>query len=545
MKKPVKIALWVVGGLVLLIIVALVSTDVWVSSLVQKEVHKSLEKLPGADASVGGVYINFVSGSAIVKDITFATNSLALEDTVSGKREPGLAMHIPTLSVWNINYWELIKKRHLAIYKITIDDPKLIVYMDEEHPETILPAFPEDTTLEKAKIWLKNVDLWHMELNNLSARYHSTRSIVAFSVDSLSVECRDLSYDFVDSVFAYNDSVYELNIRAFKAKLPDGISEVEVHQLKTSDQGPLCLGYTRFRNTITPKKMADIFREPTSWIDIELNSLSTSPINPIRKILAKETSLDALQVDVRRMHVCRDERYEPKKPFQMPQEVLLKIPVTFLLKKVDATVHKIDIEFSSTNVNCGEMHLKKLKAQMSNVTNRRGAVWRSHAHAPFGEKGIMDLQFDMTMNKAGSFEAKLNGHDIETHDVNSFLRPLIGMTCDCHVNQLDAAYKGDRTEAKGEFCMQYHGLNVKVYKEDDIPYKVITKNAGAISNFANTLIPKSNPTAVDPAPRRYEVAWKRDEWKPTPLYYFGPCIDGVVKTMLPGLFVHKQAKSKR
>ena len=76
MKKPVKIALWVVGGLVLLIIVALVSTDVWVSSLVQKEVHKSLEKLPGADASVGGVYINFVSGSAIVKDITFATNSL-------------------------------------------------------------------------------------------------------------------------------------------------------------------------------------------------------------------------------------------------------------------------------------------------------------------------------------------------------------------------------------------------------------------------------------------------------------------------------------
>ena len=111
----------------------------------------------------------------------------------------------------------------------------------------------------------------------------------------------------------------------------------------------------------------------------------------------------------------------------MPQEVLLKIPVTFLLKKVDATVHKIDIEFSSTNVNCGEMHLKKLKAQMSNVTNRRGAVWRSHAHAPFGEKGVMDLQFDMTMNKAGSFEANMLPVTMASRNVNMQNRFIIAV----------------------------------------------------------------------------------------------------------------------
>jgi len=68
------------------------------------------------------------------------------------------------------------------------------------------------------------------------------------------------------------------------------------------------------------------------------------------------------------------------------------------------------------------------------------------------------------------------------------------------------------------------------------------KNADFFTSAANSLIPKSNPTAVDIHPRKYEVEWKRDVWSPYPLYLFGPCIDGIKKTMLPGLYVHKQIK---
>ena len=91
--------------------------------------------------------------------------------------------------------------------------------------------------------------------------------------------------------------------------------------------------------------------------------------------------------------------------------------------------------------------------------------------------------------------------------------------------------------------MQYHGLNVQVHKEDNIPYKIVKNNAKTFTTLANTLIPQSNPTSVDIGPRKYYVAWVRDIWSPVPLYYFGPCINGVVETMLPGLYVHKQVKS--
>lgn len=121
------------------------------------------------------------------------------------------------------------------------------------------------------------------------------------------------------------------------------------------------------------------------------------------------------------------------------------------------------------------------------------------------QNGHINASYKMHLNKAANFDLKLNTKDVDIQDLNSFLRPLVGLTCECHVDQLDAAYSGNRTSANGKFCMQYHSLKVQVHKEDDIPYKIVTKNADSFTQLANTLIPKSNPTAVDPAPRRYMV----------------------------------------
>ena len=93
--------------------------------------------------------------------------------------------------------------------------------------------------------------------------------------------------------------------------------------------------------------------------------------------------------------------------------------------------------------------------------------------------------------------------------------------------------------------MLYHGFEAKVHKDDDVPYKIIRKNADFFTSAAKNLLPKSNPTSVDIAPRAYKVEWKYDPWQPFPLYMFGPCIDGIKKTMLPGLNVHMQTNNKK
>ena len=81
-----------------------------------------------------------------------------------------------------------------------------------------------------------------------------------------------------------------------------------------------------------------------------------------------------------------------------------------------------------------------------------------------------------------------------------------------------------------------------MHKEDTIPFEIITKNAGTINNLGNTLIPHSNPMNKHSQPMAYQVTWKRDEHKPVELYLFGPIIDGIKKTFLPGLYVHLRTK---
>ena len=241
------------------------------------------------------------------------------------------------------------------------------------------------------------------------------------------------------------------------------------------------------------------------------------------------------------MDIYRDERYAPKEPFDMPQDILMSLPMTFCLGHADARINLIDIEFASTDKNVGRLKLKGIQTRVDNITNKKGAIMMVKGSAPV-DKGKADAEMTMTMNKAGDFFLKLHAENINTSFLNSFIRPLVGVTSNIELDTLDTQYKGNATIAKGTYRMLYHGLNVQVHQEDDIPYKIVTKNAKTFTQLANTLLPKSNPTAVDVRPRAYNVEWKRDEWKPFPLYLFGPCIDGVKMTFLPGLYVHKQVQ---
>ena len=150
MKKPVKILLWVIGSVVVLVIALFMSADIIASRLVQKEVSKAFDKIPNADASIGKVYLNLISGSAIVSDILFTTNSLQLKDSVSGERAPGMAVSIPSVAIWNIRYLELLREHRVNVLKISVNEPKILVYLDEKNPESIVPFFPKDTMLDKA-----------------------------------------------------------------------------------------------------------------------------------------------------------------------------------------------------------------------------------------------------------------------------------------------------------------------------------------------------------------------------------------------------------
>lgn len=545
MKNSVRITLWVTGIIVALFVAVWLGVDIVVSRMVKKEVQKNMVLIPDMDASVGGIYLDLLSGTAVITDIRFSTFGLAVGDSVPDRTTSGMAVHVPALTVRNLHYWDLIHNRNLVIGKIRLDNPQLLLYIDERHPEAIFPAFPEDTTHKQQEIWLKKIALEQFELEDFKGSVLSTATPMRLSVENLSAGCQDLAYSFTDSQFTYNDSVYSLSFGCVKAQLPDGLFAMEVHDLEHSDQGALSIGYTHLVNTIGPRELADLMKEQTAWIDMELNSVTTSPFNPIRKALAQDYSLDAVKADAKRLHLFVDVRYQPVRKYGTPQDFLMSLPVRFYVGQVNATVEKVVIDFSTEIYNRSELRLSNARAQMAHVTNRPGAIWYNRAQVPFGKKGNAEAAYHMYMDKNSTFELALNGTDIETADLNPFIRPLVSITTDCHISQLDISYKGDKQIAQGELCMQYEGMKIQVHKEDKIPYEIITKNAELFEGIANSLIPKSNPSPLDPAPRRYRVKWVRDEWIPYPIYVFGPCIDGLKMTMLPGLYMHMLVDPKK
>lgn len=542
MRKSVKIALWVVGGILIAAVVALISVDIWASGVANKAIQKSIAKVEGSETvmRVGSIQVGLLSGMVNVQDIYLASDTGTF-DTSEPRKQPGMEVYVPNVTFELINYYKLFRYRQLDLHGITVFEPHIVVWLDEKNPEACVPVFPKDTTFDIAKA-LAGIDLGRVRVQRASGELKSVRTSLHAKADSLSVKVRDLQFTTADMQFAYNDSSYEFSVDKIYLLLPDGSKDLSVSNLRTEDSGPVMLGTTRVRDLFSNTKMAKKAKEPITWIDLTVSELRTSPINPIRKALAKDFTLDSVFVDVHRMHVVSDQRFAPKRPVQTPQKVLMQIPAVFEVGNVHAFVHTINIGLTLNGEQYAKLQLKDITADLKQVTNRKNATWTNYVSAPMGE-GRIEASFAMHMNRESEFDTELYGENFDLGVLNPFIRPITGLTFDSHVDRLEACYKGNGSVADGEFLMMYHGLDVAFHKDDQVSVDIIKKYGKTIEGFANNLVPKSNPTAVDPEPRRYKVQWKRDEWKQYPLFIFGPCIMGVVETMLPGLYAHKQIRS--
>lgn len=537
MTRGKKIALVLLAVLLGAGAAAFISADVLLSRFAWRCVDSALATLPEAfgSASCGTIQIRLFSGTAGISNLHYEYRGEPLQpqDTL----RPGASITIDHIEIGRLFYSMLLHKE-LVVSDLYISEPRVELWLDEEHPERSFPTLPKDSTAQPKPFPLRQAALWNLHLKNASLALHSVRTQLDVAADSLSLTVHDLSYD---TAFHYCDSVFSLSLAHASVLTPDSSMRIEARGLEQENQGPLTLASTRIANTMPRNRLAEMVHEPVTWIDMRVGQVSVSPFNPVRKALAKDLTLDTVTATVEHMEVYRDARYAPKEPFAMPQQILMALPVSFAVSRVNAQLRKIDISLATTEKNIGRLSLRKIRATATGISNRKGAVMRVSGSCPV-EKGKAQARFSMTMNTACDFSASLHATDIPVSFLNPLVRPLVGITADCRLDTLDTEYRGDRKAANGIFCMQYKGLHVQVHKEDDIPYEVIKKHAKTFTALGNSLLTKSNPSSVDICPRAYHVAWTRNEWQPFPLYLFGPCIDGVKKTFLPGLYVHTQVK---
>ena len=107
MTRKGKIAIWVIGSILVIGALAFTCADVVVSRMVQRRVNKTLAELPipGCTASCGNIHVFLFSGMADVYDLKFSYRGeqISKRDTT----RPGFDLALDHLSVGHIFYTPL------------------------------------------------------------------------------------------------------------------------------------------------------------------------------------------------------------------------------------------------------------------------------------------------------------------------------------------------------------------------------------------------------------------------------------------------------
>ena len=492
MKKVTKISLWIIGILAVLAGLFVTCADVWVSRYAEKRVRAELEKaqLPYT-IDFEHIHVLIMGHFVSVEGVTFAANKAALKNTGLDT----LYVHIPRVSVRGIRYLRLLQE--------------------------------------------KTVDVNGVDVHKMNVHFKATKSKLSVTADSISAGVNDIVYCWADSKFSYNDSVYDLDVHRFQMSVPKSYVRIDAHDIQTEDAGPIKLGRTRLWNSVGRRELASRRREPSTWVDLNLRSVEISPINLFRTNFAAGLNLGQVSLVADRFEAFRDARMQPTRPYVMPQRVLMKMKYPIRIDAIDAQIKKVDVSVLCTDKNLGQLEVKNIMANVCEFNNKPGTTTSIDVSGQLGE-GKVNGSFKMHMDKANSFDVYIHGRNVQTHDLAQMTRPLAAIELNCAIDSLLLRYTANHERAVGNVLFAYHGLSGKVYKGDDIPFKIISQNAGALEYFVNHLIPKSNPRAGVKDPLAYKVEYVRKDMQPIPMYLIMPVITGAVETFLPGFNVHKK-----
>ena len=465
---------------------------------------------------------------------------------------------VQSLAVGGFDAAKFNQIKQMEIRSVHLYDPFINVVVDETvSPQSqkttkeemeVLNARLQDINVELATKFITGLVVDTILVHNAACDIHS--SVTSFNVhaDSLFVALYGLGYSLIDEVpYHYNDSVYQFYVGHATITTPDSLTAITTSSIRYDNGGAFSIGPTRVRNIVDKWKLGAILNMgPATWIDLSLNSLHTSSKNILREVFTIEDGffLDSIYVDIQSMSVFRDVRQQPVNPFTLPQVPLLQLSYPFVINHVDAKVHRMNIEVALTKQCVGHLNLNDLCAQLSNVTAIRNSTITLNARCGVG-RGVADARIELDIKPTCDWRIALNARDLNLHFLDDMLYPMVGLKVGAEVSSLVADYQGDNQIANGTFCLQYDNLSIHAYKDSQSPFTIVGDLSGLINSASKTLLNKRNPRYPGKAPLAYQVQWKNDPWQQPALFYIGPCIDGCIKTLLPGLFVHKRVKEQK
>ena len=533
MTRRAKIWWGVLFAIVLLVAAVIIYANHLVSSFADKQLRKQIDKSPNVILTYDDLSVRLFTGIISLDNIEcqlLPTDSL-LRDKY------GQRINVKQIDIRGIN-WFTIRKKQLDIHDIRIVEPHAEIYIPPKQIEKDLAEV--DSTQRKAA-FLSQISVGKIKL--ISGDVSLTRLDNKFSMlaEGIDLGLYDLEYNITDKSYSYNDSVYYLTLTNLNMITSDGLMALKTGKFQTEDAGELYVENLHAYNTCKREQLAKAKgKVPVAWIDAHVKSLTTSKVNLFRQALAKSVDLEKITVKGDKIQLYRDMQYPPKKPYPMPQEAIMQIPIPVNVGTMSLDMPTMAIALTTDGQHVGKMSMSNIRLTATGFTNSKGKTLKAHALCNVGG-GKAEINLNLINDRASTFTFNCKGTNMDASQMNDFIHPFSGASIACDIKTLNISSKGNKSNGNGKFCMTYDNLRVHITKED-APIKRLAQNAGVINVFAPSILIPRNPRPNTTQPFECEVEFKRNTKKNFAAYLMAPLMEGSIHTVLPESFFYTVKK---
>ena len=528
MNKTLKITLICVAAVLAVLLIG----KTIVRHVAVKNVRAALENVPGARIQFQDLSFSLLAGNVGLRDVEFELS----DSTVSGQKIEG---SIHAIELEGIKLRRLLKGEARARC-LLIKKPVIRVTLDEKAPEA-----PEDTAISADASFLRQVFLSELKVEKGSIGLQSLNNSTKASVQNLGFSLKDIEVLPADKKVEFNDSSYHVSLDSLDFIDPDGLNRVQIAHLSTSEAGPVQARGMHLYNCVPMEAVAEkMGKVAAMWYDVQLDSLLTSEINLPRLAREKNIEIKSISVSGPKAVIFQDDRYPPAVPYPTMQEGINAVEMPLHIQEINAHFKDFSFIWETSKVNRGSIPMQNVRVALTSVSNAKDNVMGMTITSRLTGKGRLNMMVSTRNNHAETTTGKITASDLDASRMDSFLRPLFGVTAQANMQKIDCTFKGNKTKMAGDFCMIYNNLTVKAWDDKTAPFQIVAQHSGAINFLANVALPDSNPKIKGKDPKRVNIEFERDPMQPYPAYLIQCMTNGMLKTVLPGGAI-KKAQAKK